>query len=223
MIGKLGGSTGIGEHTGLTPRVATLLFDVARVSRHRKRVRPIHRLNRKESSKHTDLQRSFAGCQIQCHVFLNHSREKESSSKKMSGTLPPQYPPPLPRVHQAADPTHEFLVESSFLEIYNEKVLDLLEPSTDPDTLKIRESPQLGVHVVGLTKRHVKSATEVVRTLITGFMVSVFFMISLTTHTCFLRCSFRFSVSLILCLSSISIQKKSSTYDPSFITESNYD
>jgi hypothetical protein len=84
------------------------------------------------------------------------------------------HPPVTPRVHQAADPTHEFLVESSFLEIYNEKVLDLLEPSTDPDTLKIRESPQLGVHVVGLTKRHVKSATEVVRTLITGFMVSVF-------------------------------------------------
>ena len=30
MIGKLGGSTGISEHSGLTPRVATLLFDVAR-------------------------------------------------------------------------------------------------------------------------------------------------------------------------------------------------
>lgn len=52
MIGKLGGSTGISEHSGLTPRVATLLFDVAR------------------------------------------------SAPKM----------------------HEFLVEASFLEIYNEKV-----------------------------------------------------------------------------------------------------
>jgi hypothetical protein len=30
MIGKLGGSTGISEHSGLTPRVATLLFVVAR-------------------------------------------------------------------------------------------------------------------------------------------------------------------------------------------------
>jgi len=52
MIGKLGGSTGISEHSGLTPRVATLLFDVAR----------------------------------------------------------------------ATSETHEFLVEASFLEIYNEKV-----------------------------------------------------------------------------------------------------
>jgi hypothetical protein len=98
MIGKLGG-TGISEHSGLTPRVATLLFDVAR------------------------------------------------SAPKM----------------------HEFLIEASFLEIYNEKVRDLLEPSSSPDSLKIRESPQLGVHITGLTRKRVTSAASVARVLITGF------------------------------------------------------
>jgi hypothetical protein len=99
MIGKLGGSAGISEHSGLTPRVATLLFDVAR----------------------------------------------------------------------STPSSHEFFVETSFLEIYNEKINDLLDPTASSDNLKVRESPKLGVHVTGLTKKQAASAAQVARVLVTGF------------------------------------------------------
>jgi hypothetical protein len=55
-------------------------------------------------------------------------------------------------------PEHEFFVEGSYLEIYNEKLRDLLGGGDD---LKVRENPQLGVHVAGLTKHHVATAEGV--------------------------------------------------------------
>jgi len=48
-------------------------------------------------------------------------------------------------------------------------VRDLLEPSTPADSLKIRESPQLGVFITGLTKKVVATSASVCRVLITGF------------------------------------------------------
>jgi kinesin family protein 5 len=63
--------------------------------------------------------------------------------------------------------THEFFVEASFIEIYNEKVRDLLDPSTTE--LKVRESPKMGVHITGLTKKHVQSSFAVGHVLNTGF------------------------------------------------------
>ncbi len=41
-------------------------------------------------------------------------------------------------VARSTPPSHEFFVEASFLEIYNEKINDLLDPTANPENLKVR-------------------------------------------------------------------------------------
>jgi hypothetical protein len=53
---------------------------------------------------------------------------------------------------------HEFYIEGSYLEIYNEKLKDLLSKSGED--LKVRENPELGVHVAGLIKVLVKTSDD---------------------------------------------------------------
>ena len=67
------------------------------------------------------------------------------------------------RINENKDPNLHFEVEVSMLEIYNEKVQDLLmPPSKRPTTgLKIRESKTLGIFVEGLTKYPVMSYKEI--------------------------------------------------------------
>jgi len=55
-------------------------------------------------------------------------------------------------------PNHEFYIEGSYLEIYNEKLKDLMSKSGEE--LKVRENPELGVHVAGLTKILVKTSDD---------------------------------------------------------------
>jgi kinesin family protein 1 len=52
----------------------------------------------------------------------------------------------------------EFFIQGSYLEIYNEKLRDLLGSGDD---LKVRENPELGVHVAGLTKVTLSSSDMV--------------------------------------------------------------
>lgn len=49
----------------------------------------------------------------------------------------------------------EFSMKVSFVEIYNEKIKDLLDPRKND--LKIHENKQLGVHVAGMTETYVGS------------------------------------------------------------------
>ena len=59
----------------------------------------------------------------------------------------------------ATDTEREFFVEGSYLEIYNEQIKDLMDKN-NTETLKVRESPQLGVHVAGLSRHHVKTSDD---------------------------------------------------------------
>lgn len=52
----------------------------------------------------------------------------------------------------------EYLVTCSYLEIYNESLQDLLDPSTT--ALKIRESMDKGIYVEGVTEINVRSTQE---------------------------------------------------------------
>ena len=72
-------------------------------------------------------------------------------------------------VSRSVPEDHKFLFEASFLEIYNEAVHDLLNPDTPPESLKIRESPQLGVFITGLSKNVCTSATQICKTIVDGF------------------------------------------------------
>ncbi|XP_061301642.1 chromosome-associated kinesin KIF4A isoform X1 [Pezoporus flaviventris] len=57
----------------------------------------------------------------------------------------------------------EFVLKVSYLEIYNEDILDLLCPSRErPSPISIREDPKEGIKIVGLTERNVTCAQEMV-------------------------------------------------------------
>ncbi|XP_056263113.1 kinesin family member 4 [Pseudoliparis swirei] len=62
----------------------------------------------------------------------------------------------------------DFLLAVSYLEIYNEDILDLLCPSKDKTGLCIREDPKEGIKIVGLTERQVSTAQEMVGCLEVG-------------------------------------------------------
>uniref|UniRef100_A0A4W5MSX2 Kinesin family member 4 n=1 Tax=Hucho hucho TaxID=62062 RepID=A0A4W5MSX2_9TELE len=65
----------------------------------------------------------------------------------------------------------EISLTVSYLEIYNEDILDLLCPSVSkdkPSTINIREDPKEGIKIVGLTERQVMSAHEMVGCLELG-------------------------------------------------------
>ncbi|XP_058085499.1 kinesin-like protein KIN-12G [Magnolia sinica] len=60
----------------------------------------------------------------------------------------------------------KYTCKCSFLEIYNEQILDLLEPSSV--NLQIREDAKKGVHVENLTEFEVSSARDVIQQLVQG-------------------------------------------------------
>ncbi|VFQ73732.1 unnamed protein product [Cuscuta campestris] len=59
-----------------------------------------------------------------------------------------------------------FICRCSFLEIYNEQILDLLDPSVV--NLQIREDTKKGIHVENLTEVDVTSARDVFQQLVQG-------------------------------------------------------
>eukprot|EP00039_Didymoeca_costata_P019583 m.338114 g.338114 ORF g.338114 m.338114 type:complete len:1030 (-) comp18317_c0_seq1:150-3239(-) len=87
----------------------------------------------------------------------------------------------IPRICEALferqdnDSGTKYSAEVSFLEIYNEKVRDLLVFHESPKkkksamhTLRVRENPQTGPYVEGLQKHTVKSADEILRLMSVG-------------------------------------------------------
>uniref|UniRef100_A0A672IDG6 Kinesin family member 4 n=1 Tax=Salarias fasciatus TaxID=181472 RepID=A0A672IDG6_SALFA len=62
----------------------------------------------------------------------------------------------------------EFCLAVSYLEIYNEDILDLLSSSKDKPAISIREDPKEGIKIVGLTETRVFSAQEMVSCLEVG-------------------------------------------------------
>ncbi|NWH66467.1 KIF4 protein, partial [Geococcyx californianus] len=62
----------------------------------------------------------------------------------------------------------EFTLKVSYLEIYNEDILDLLCPSRDRSQISIREDPKGGIKIVGLTERRVTCAQDTVSCLEQG-------------------------------------------------------
>ena len=56
------------------------------------------------------------------------------------------------------------MIRCSMLEIYNEKIRDLLAKNVK-NTLQLRENPDTGVYVNDLTQKNVGSAKELMRWL----------------------------------------------------------
>lgn len=70
------------------------------------------------------------------------------------------------KVNSSDKVTTQFFVTVSFLEVYNEDIKDLLNPSDKK--LKIHESPDLGIYVEGLCELVVKDAADVIRLIYQG-------------------------------------------------------
>eukprot|EP00051_Salpingoeca_urceolata_P014469 m.184198 g.184198 ORF g.184198 m.184198 type:complete len:1198 (-) comp18095_c0_seq2:232-3825(-) len=70
-------------------------------------------------------------------------------------------------IHDAAEAASQWLVRVSYLQIYNEKIFDLLNEHSK-DSLRIRESADGGVYVETLTEHVVRSATDVYNLLLKG-------------------------------------------------------
>jgi kinesin family protein 1 len=64
------------------------------------------------------------------------------------------------RIHGNQDPNLTHRVEVSYIEIYNEKVRDLLNPK-NKGNLKVREHPSLGPYVEDLSKSVVSSFEDI--------------------------------------------------------------
>uniref|UniRef100_A0A2K5C603 Kinesin motor domain-containing protein n=1 Tax=Aotus nancymaae TaxID=37293 RepID=A0A2K5C603_AOTNA len=62
----------------------------------------------------------------------------------------------------------EFTLKVSYLEIYNEEILDLLCPSCEKSQINIREDPKEGIKIVGLTEKTVLVALDTVSCLEQG-------------------------------------------------------
>ncbi|XP_067853165.1 kinesin family member 4 [Heptranchias perlo] len=63
---------------------------------------------------------------------------------------------------------NDFTLKVSYLEIYNEEILDLLYPSREKSQIHIREDPKEGIKIVGLTEKKVITAMEMVNCLEQG-------------------------------------------------------
>uniref|UniRef100_I3J4I3 Kinesin family member 13A n=1 Tax=Oreochromis niloticus TaxID=8128 RepID=I3J4I3_ORENI len=65
------------------------------------------------------------------------------------------------RVHRETNEGHSFKVEVSYMEIYNEKVRDLLDPKGSRQSLKVREHKVFGPYVDGLSQLAVTSFEDI--------------------------------------------------------------
>ncbi|CAE8658076.1 unnamed protein product, partial [Polarella glacialis] len=69
-------------------------------------------------------------------------------------------------VEGSASGESDFILRCSFLEIYRERMRDLLHPQNQ--SLRVKELPHRGLVVDGLTQDYVGSASDVLKALSTG-------------------------------------------------------
>jgi len=98
-------------------------------------------------------------CYGQTGTGKTHTMEGKDDPPSERGILPHAFRHVFDAVADDAGPGVESLVRASFLEIYNENVRDLLAKD-QTKTCALKETPEKGVYVDGLTTFVVKSAAE---------------------------------------------------------------
>ncbi|KAH7912466.1 hypothetical protein BJ138DRAFT_1004364 [Hygrophoropsis aurantiaca] len=100
----------------------------------------------------------FNACILACECLISLSWARNGPDK---GIIPLTCSELFVRVEdkKAVDPNINFTVEVSYIEIYNEKVRDLLNPK-NTGNLRVREHPSLGPYVEDLSKLMVNSYEE---------------------------------------------------------------
>lgn len=77
------------------------------------------------------------------------------------------------RINNNSDPNLQYRVEVSYIEIYNEKVRDLLNPK-NKGNLKVREHPSLGPYVEDLSRLVVTSFEDIEHLMDEGNKVKIY-------------------------------------------------
>ena len=103
-------------------------------------------------------------CYGQTGTGKTHTMEGKDDPPSERGILPHAFRHVFDAVADDAGPGVESLVRASFLEIYNENVRDLLAKD-QTKTCALKETPEKGVYVNGLTTFVVKSAEEMRKVL----------------------------------------------------------
>jgi len=81
------------------------------------------------------------------------------------------------------DTSAEFEVECSFLEVYCEQISDLLRTKGRKQILQVRESPSQGIYIDGLSRKPVRSTSDVVQVLRTGLRMRTAAVTRLNQHS----------------------------------------
>ena len=90
-----------------------------------------------------------------------------SDTPESRGIIPRGCEELFSRISNTNDPAISYEVRVSFLELYNEKLQDLLDPKTSK-TIKIRESTTKGVYVENALEEPVSSYTDIEKLLDQG-------------------------------------------------------
>ena len=106
-------------------------------------------------------------CYGQTGTGKTHTMEGKDDPPTERGILPHAFRHVFDAVAKDSGPGVESLVRASFLEIYNENVRDLLAKD-QTKTCELKETPDRGVYVNGLTTFVVKSAEEMRKVLEVG-------------------------------------------------------
>eukprot|EP01063_Lacrimia_lanifica_P022486 TRINITY_DN3005_c0_g2_i4.p1 TRINITY_DN3005_c0_g2~~TRINITY_DN3005_c0_g2_i4.p1 ORF type:complete len:2237 (+),score=915.86 TRINITY_DN3005_c0_g2_i4:640-6711(+) len=88
-----------------------------------------------------------------------------------------------------------FRVKASYMEIYNERVKCLLNPSLNGESLKVREHPEQGPYVENLTQMEVKSHQEVFRIMHDGNKLRTTAATNMNAHSSRSHALFQLQVS----------------------------
>jgi kinesin family protein 13 len=84
-----------------------------------------------------------------------------SDEQSTKGLIPRICDALFERIKELGDPKVTFKVEVSYMEIYNEKVRDLLSAKSEKHALKVREHKTLGPYVESLSKLAVTSFNDI--------------------------------------------------------------
>mmetsp|Transcript_571 Transcript_571/g.870 ORF Transcript_571/g.870 Transcript_571/m.870 type:complete len:1572 (+) Transcript_571:427-5142(+) len=98
--------------------------------------------------------------------FLDAGRELDASKIELRGLLPRCYEFIFERIEEAKQIGVDFLIRCSYLEIYQEQIMDLLSP--DSGNLILREDIKNGVYVEGLIEETVANCEETLELLKIG-------------------------------------------------------
>uniref|UniRef100_A0A0M3I8M3 Kinesin motor domain-containing protein n=1 Tax=Ascaris lumbricoides TaxID=6252 RepID=A0A0M3I8M3_ASCLU len=131
------------------------------------RVRPFNKRDQDEVFKHVGsgvLNNAFCGYNACIFAYGQTGSGKSYSmmgTKESPGIIPRLCNAIFERIEEATCETLAFKVEVSYMEIYNERVRDLLDPKKSTKNLKVREHKILGPMVDGLSVLAVSSFEQI--------------------------------------------------------------